>query len=86
MSCRNRRHHLWLNRCNEPRPLTSRITGRETGGGAVRVHALVKLFRRSFALPSFTMETYVLRHCDELKVSPVLLHHLPSHEFPLLII
>jgi hypothetical protein len=52
---------------------------------AVRVHALVKLIHLSFALPSFTMETSILRHCDELKVSPVLFHHLPSHEFPLLI-
>ena len=44
------------------------------------------LIRRSFALPSFTMETSVPCHCDELKVSSILLHHLPSHEFPLLII
>ena len=42
------------------------------------------LIRQSFAFPSFTMETSGLRPCDELKVSPVLLHHLPSHEFPLL--
>ena len=85
-SCRNCRHHLWLDRGDEPRRLTPRITCRETGGRAVRVYALAEVIRRSFALSSFAMETPVLRHCDKLKVSPVLLHYLPSREFPLFII